>query len=225
MRPHVHVGGAKFFGRAVVGSAAACPRALDPPRTFSQRSHPPATARPTSVHPVDRLLINADESRISRKVLEACVETGSTLAAKMRTATVTEPSAARAANAEPRRQLRSVRTNNPFAGGLSKNTSAGRRVADLLRSFLRAMGDPSDAVLQSNALRAAELTVAAETARAKLLAGDGEIDAVVRIEGMAARSVRGLGIKSTTSAPTAMPLREQLAREAAEAAEREGVDD
>lgn len=118
----------------------------------------------------------------------------------MRTATVTEPSAARAPSAEPRRQLRSVRTNNPFAGGLSKNTSQGRRVADLLRSFFRAMGDPSDAVLQSNALRAAELMVAGEIARAKLLEGTGDADAVVRLEGAGDRAVKRLGLAKASPA-------------------------
>lgn len=50
---------------------------------------------------------------------------------------------------------RSRRTNNPNHGGVSKNTAAGRRAADLLRAFLRAMGAPDDVVLQANALRAA----------------------------------------------------------------------
>jgi hypothetical protein len=128
----------------------------------------------------------------------------------MRTAAVNEPSAARAPNVEPAHRLRARRTNDPFAGGLSKNTAAGRRVADLLRSFMRAMGDPGDTIAQANALRAAELTVAAETARAKLLAGDGDIDAVVRIEGMAARSVKALGIKDAK--PPGPTLAEYLAR-------------
>jgi hypothetical protein len=134
----------------------------------------------------------------------------------MRTAAVAKPSAARAPGAEPSRQLRARRTNNPFAGGLSKNTAAGRRVADLLRGFLRAMGNPSDTVLQANALRAAELTVAAETARAKLLADNGDIDAVVRIEGMAARSVKALGIKPAAK-PAGLTLAEYLARKAGDA--------
>jgi hypothetical protein len=120
----------------------------------------------------------------------------------------------------PSRQ-RARRTNDPFAGGLSKNTAAGRRINDLLRSFMRAMGDPADTIAQANALRAAELTVAAETARAKLLAGDGDIDAVVRIEGMAARSVRALGIKPGKA--TVPSLADHLARRAAERArERSG---
>ena len=148
---------------------------------------------------------------------------GSTLAAKMRAATVTEPSAARAPSAEPVRQLRSARTNNPFAGGLSKNTAAGRRVADLLRGFLRAMGNPGDAVLQSNALRAAELMVAGEIARAKLLEGTGDADTVVRLEGAADRALKRLGLPKTPPMSGPTTLAEHLARRAAErAGERPG---
>jgi hypothetical protein len=117
----------------------------------------------------------------------------STIVLKNPASTAASAPIVRASNAEPSRQLRSRRTNDPFSD-LSKNTATGRRVADLLRGFLRAMGDPTDAVLQANALRAAELTVAAETARAQLLAGDSGADPVVRLEGMAARSVRALGI-------------------------------
>jgi hypothetical protein len=94
---------------------------------------------------------------------------------------------------EPSPKQRARRTNDPFSG-LSKNTAIGRRVADLLRSFLRAMGDPDDVVLQANALRAAELTVAAEAARGRLLAGGGDADQVVRLEGTAARAARALGL-------------------------------
>ena len=114
-------------------------------------------------------------------------------ATPIRATAAAEPTADRAPSAEPSRLLRSRRTNDPFSG-LSRNTAAGRRVADLLRAFLKAMRDPVDVVLQANALRAAELTVAAESARGRLLAGDGDSDAVVRLEGMAARSVRALGI-------------------------------
>lgn len=104
---------------------------------------------------------------------------------------------------EPAAKQRARRTNNPNNGGVSKNTAAGRRVADLLRAFLRAMGNPDEVVQQANALRAAELTVAAEAARAKLLAGDGDADQVVRLEGMAARAVRALGLgKREPAGPT-----------------------
>jgi len=118
------------------------------------------------------------------------------------TTALPEPSS-RTVRAEPSPFLRSRRTNNAFAG-LSKNTTTGRRVADLLRSFLRSMGDPTDAVLQANALRAAELTVAAEVARAALLAGTGDADKVVRLEGMAARAVKALGAVQAKPAPPSL---------------------
>jgi hypothetical protein len=110
-----------------------------------------------------------------------------------RTTAAAEATADRAPSAEPARQLRSRRTNDPFSG-LSRNTAAGRRVADLLRGLLRDMGNPADVVLQANALRAAELMVGAEIARSKLLAGDGDADVVLRLEGAAGRAVRALGI-------------------------------
>lgn len=49
-------------------------------------------------------------------------------------------------------------------------------------------------VAQADALRAAELMVAAEEARAKLLAGEGDANAVVRMENRAARAARKLGV-------------------------------
>lgn len=106
--------------------------------------------------------------------------------------------------------LRAAVTNDVFAG-LSRNSAIGRRVADLLRGFLRAMGDPTDIVQQANALRAAELTVAAESARAKLLAGEGDIDAVARLEGVAARAVRALHLK-TPAARNAEPTLADILR-------------
>ena len=127
-----------------------------------------------------------------------------------RTAAVKVPSRIRPLNVEPPSKQRAKRTNDPFAG-LSKNSAQGRRIADLLRGFLYAMGDPEDAVIQANALRAAELTVAAETARAKLLAGEGDPDVVVRLEGMAARSVKVLDIKPPGE-PPAVPFDQYLAR-------------
>jgi hypothetical protein len=114
-------------------------------------------------------------------------------ATSIRNSADAETTADRAPSAEPSRLLRSRRTNDPFSG-LARNTAGGRRIADLLRAFLKAMSDPDDVVLQANALRAAERTVAAESARGRLLAGDGDSDAVVRLENMAARAVKALGI-------------------------------
>jgi hypothetical protein len=52
-------------------------------------------------------------------------------------------------------------------------------------------------------LAAAELIVAAERARAEFLAGRGDVEQIVRLENLAARSVRRLGIKagSAVAAP------------------------
>jgi hypothetical protein len=71
--------------------------------------------------------------------------------------------------------LRARATNDPLHGRASRNTAQGRRIGDLFDAYLRAMGNPADALTQANALAAAELKVATEDARAKLLAG-GDID-------------------------------------------------
>jgi hypothetical protein len=94
---------------------------------------------------------------------------------------------------EPAPQRRSRTSNNPLSRN-SAATATGRRINDLLRSYLRAMSDHS-ASAQADALRAAELMVAAEEARTKLLAGDGDATIAVRLENLAARAVRKLGIE------------------------------
>lgn len=144
-----------------------------------------------------------------------------------RTAAAAETTVARAPSAEPSTRSRSRRTNDPFSG-ISKNTAGGRRIADLLRGFLKAMGDPADVVLQANALRAAELTVAAESARAKLLAGTGDADSCVRLEGAASRAVRALGLDREAAKP-AVPTFAEIAalaqQEADESRAREIAED
>src|ERR1700691_2251097 len=77
---------------------------------------------------------------------------------------------------------RSRVTNDPLSR-ISQSTAAGRRVADLLRSYLREMTDRSCHAV-AEAQRAAELTVAAEAeeARGRLLAGQGDIDEVSKAE-------------------------------------------
>jgi hypothetical protein len=94
---------------------------------------------------------------------------------------------------DPHPMRRSRTTNDPTSRA-NQDTAAGRRLADLIRGFLAEMGNPRSPVAQADAIRAAELTVAAEDARAKLLAGDGDANAVVRIENLATRAVRKLGI-------------------------------
>src|ERR1700733_1666666 len=93
---------------------------------------------------------------------------------------------------EPPATRRSKTTNDPMSR-VSQSTATGRRVADLFRSYLRAMTDRS-CIAQADVLRAAELVVAAEDARAKLLAGNGDAVAVVRLENLAGRAIRKLGL-------------------------------
>jgi len=113
---------------------------------------------------------------------------------------------------EPHPVRRSRITNRPTARA-DQDTAAGRRLADLIRGFLAEMGNPCNSVAQADAIRAAELTCAAEDARARLLAGDGDcnavaqraegktsIDDVVKIERLARHAVRKLGLRSAANA-------------------------
>jgi hypothetical protein len=130
---------------------------------------------------------------------------------KNRSEILVEPLAARpAADARAPRQ-RSAVTNGPMRR-TSGNTAAGRRVRDLYRAFLQHMTNPADTIAQANALNAAELTVAAENARTKLLAGQGDIEQIVRLENLANRAVRRLGIKPGTA--PALTIRDRLIAEA-----------
>jgi hypothetical protein len=90
---------------------------------------------------------------------------------------------------------RSATTNNPLRVRADGRTPQGKRIRDLFRAFQTAAGDAGDPATVANILAAAELTVAAEAARAALLAGSGDIEQVIRLENLAARSVRRLGIK------------------------------
>jgi hypothetical protein len=88
---------------------------------------------------------------------------------------------------------RRSRTSNDPLSRISQSTAIGRRVADLLRSYLREMTDRTCHAV-ADASRAAELTVAAETARERLLAGQCNIDEVVKAERLARHAVRKLGL-------------------------------
>jgi hypothetical protein len=90
---------------------------------------------------------------------------------------------------------------------------------DLYRAYLQHVANPDD-VCRAQVLAAAELVCAAENERSKLLAGQGDVEQVVRLENLANRAVRRLGIKRTERPP--LTIREQLiaeakAREAADA--------
>jgi hypothetical protein len=118
---------------------------------------------------------------------------------------------------------RAALTNNPLRVRADGRTPQGRRIRDLFRAWHAAMGCPGDATVQATILAAAELMVAAEAARAALLAGTGDIDQVVRLENLASRAVRKLGAKS---GPVAKPqtLADHLARRAEEHAGKTSSD-
>ena len=114
---------------------------------------------------------------------------------------VAAPSYRGAAAVEPPKRLRAKLTNSPLSVRASRNTALGRRVADLFRAFVTALGNPVDTVTLSNVLAAAELKAAAEVTRAKLLAG-AEVDPmlVVKLEGLASRAERKLGVRPVAAA-------------------------
>jgi hypothetical protein len=113
---------------------------------------------------------------------------------------------------------RSRLTNDPLRVRADGRTPQGRRLRDLFRSYMVGLNNPVDPATQASVLAAAELMVAAEAARARLLAGQGDVDQVVRLENLSGRAVRKLGIRlGSASAPAPTPA-EYLARRAAERA-------
>jgi hypothetical protein len=105
------------------------------------------------------------------------------------------PKAARSSGA----RYRSAVTNDPRflpKRPLSRR-ALDRRRKDLVSSFLSALGpDAMNGLTAVMVRKAAELTVAAEVARANMLNGvPTDMLALVRLEGVAARAIRQLGIK------------------------------
>jgi len=105
---------------------------------------------------------------------------------------------------------RARRTNRPIAAG---NTAISRRVADLTRAYLTALGNPTDVALQAQAVAAAEMVALAELMRERALQGD-EIDLgeLVRLQGAADRAVRKLGIIERKREPAPIDLDDHLRR-------------
>jgi hypothetical protein len=102
-------------------------------------------------------------------------------------------------------------TNDPLRKRADGRTPQGRRIRDLFRAYSNAMGTPSDPATQAAILAAAELVVAAECARAKVLADGGDVEQLIRLENLAARATRRLGVKpNSTSKP--QTLAEHLAQ-------------
>jgi hypothetical protein len=124
--------------------------------------------------------------------------------------------------AEPVLRRRSRRTNHPLAH-LNKNGSDGRRVADLTRAYLKALGNPTDVERQAACVQAAELAVIAENARTSALKTGAlpDLDACVRVQGAADRALARLGLgQAPASKPAKVPdLQEYLSGRSDEAAE------
>ena len=117
----------------------------------------------------------------------------------------------RAATADVPSSQRARRTNDPLAG-VNLNTAIGRRVADLVRGYLDALGNPQDVGRQAEIIAAAELQVLAEEARTTALRDPlaADLDNLVRVQSVADRALRRLGIKP--GAPPKPPsLKEYIA--------------
>jgi hypothetical protein len=128
----------------------------------------------------------------------------------LRPVTADRPAPMRSTVTRLPRAQRARRTNDPLAGA-NLNTATGRRVADLTRSFLAALGDPDDIALQAQAVAAAEMVVIAEAARAAALkSGHANLGELVRLQGAADRAVRKLGLDRKRE-PTGPTLSEYLA--------------
>jgi hypothetical protein len=128
-------------------------------------------------------------------------------------------------------------TNDPFFAPSHGSRATGpraqdRRRRDLVGIFLQSLSGPSGSSVVSELTlvavrKAADLTVAAEMARARILAGDNnaaDLDCLVKLEGEARRAVRALGFKTDAKKPHAgtspwSPLKASFAKATSEPVE------
>ena len=94
-----------------------------------------------------------------------------------RLAAIAAPSISRTRVDELPSRQRARRTNDPLAE-IGTNTARGRRVADLVRAYLRALGNPANIEQQAAVIAAAELQVLAEEARGAALKETGRADSI-----------------------------------------------
>jgi hypothetical protein len=105
---------------------------------------------------------------------------------------------------------RVVRSSLPAAENLHR-TARGRRVADLYIAFMEALGDPASTLIQANVIAAAELRVACEDARKRMFdSGSADADQLVRLENLAHRAERKLGLERRARQPAVPTLAEYL---------------
>jgi hypothetical protein len=133
-----------------------------------------------------------------------------------RTASVTEMPSFRSVSAQRAAGLRSRTTNDP-SSRFDLNSAEGRRARDLFEGYLALMGNPSDTIALSNALAAAELKARAEQARK---VREIDPDQLVRLENLAHRAERKLGLKTATAAPATMSPAAYLAGRAGDTHQR-----
>lgn len=105
-------------------------------------------------------------------------------------------------------------TNRPLSR-VRQDTPEGRRRADVFLAYLKTLGNPTDPGMQADILRAAELTVAAEIARSKLLSDPAScadvdnLNTLVRVENLVERALRRLGLDRKRAADESVPSLEQ----------------
>jgi hypothetical protein len=117
----------------------------------------------------------------------------------------------RAADASPSARSASSVTNRATSRW-NANTTVGRRARDLFKAYFRQLGQPDDAGTQAAILAAAEKVVLAEMAREDCLKGMTAIsvELVVRLENLAARSLRSLKLDKPVSTKRAAPTLEDI---------------
>jgi hypothetical protein len=115
---------------------------------------------------------------------------------------------------ELRKQRRRARDRKLLDG----RTRLQRRIRALRDSYLAAIGEAASPELRDRCERAAQLVALAEDARCKALGGGiglDHLEHLVRIENIADRAVRGLGVDRRRE-PERSSLAEHLAKRAAE---------
>jgi hypothetical protein len=130
--------------------------------------------------------------------------------------------ATRANKAPASTATRSKITNQPARlAGIDGRSSDARRRRDLIMTYTDALGgaDKVSAATVNDIVRAVDLVIIDEQARAKALRGaDVDLGDLTRLEGAADRAVRRLGIKPGANAPKPMTIAEYLAAKQAQKA-------
>jgi hypothetical protein len=117
--------------------------------------------------------------------------------------------------AEPAPARRSAVSNNPIRARAKQTTAEGRRLADIYRGILRAIGGVPTGQQQAIAIEAAELTLAAEDQRARLLKGEDITIKLMQTSKQRDRALRKLGLDGPPADANAgtQTIRDRLLRD------------